>query len=197
MNRGVDRRQPPADERAEHLRVGDAAEFRGEVYGLWPACVEQGAIAAANAVGGDQGVRRHDSVDDPQGGRRRPRVDRTHRCDGGGPGGRVRGSRGAPLREARGRRREDRRRDPPRLSEGGPARHRGAEERPRREPRHRGAARRRLERARAGGRRARRHEESRAGGLPPAVAGRGPLRRRGHARAARRVPARRRRASRT
>jgi NAD(P)H-nitrite reductase large subunit len=33
--------------------VGDAAEFNGEVYGLWPACVEQGAIAAANAVGGD------------------------------------------------------------------------------------------------------------------------------------------------
>ena len=46
----------------DHLRtsaphvyaVGDAAEFRGEVYGLWPACVEQGAIAAANAVGGDR-----------------------------------------------------------------------------------------------------------------------------------------------
>jgi NADPH-dependent 2,4-dienoyl-CoA reductase/sulfur reductase-like enzyme/ferredoxin len=34
--------------------VGDAAEFRGEVYGLWPACVEQGQIAAANAVGGDR-----------------------------------------------------------------------------------------------------------------------------------------------
>ncbi len=43
----------------EHLRtssadvfcVGDAAEFRGEVYGLWPASVEQGSVAAANAVG--------------------------------------------------------------------------------------------------------------------------------------------------
>jgi len=34
--------------------AGDAAEFRGEVYGLWPACVEQGAIAAANAVGEDR-----------------------------------------------------------------------------------------------------------------------------------------------
>jgi NAD(P)H-nitrite reductase large subunit/ferredoxin len=34
--------------------VGDAAEFRGELYGLWPACVEQGAIAAANAVGDDK-----------------------------------------------------------------------------------------------------------------------------------------------
>ncbi len=34
--------------------AGDAAEFRGEVYGLWPACVEQGAIAAANAVGDDR-----------------------------------------------------------------------------------------------------------------------------------------------
>ncbi|MCL4801467.1 MAG: FAD-dependent oxidoreductase, partial [Burkholderiales bacterium] len=31
--------------------VGDAAEFEGQVYGLWPACVEQGAIAAANAMG--------------------------------------------------------------------------------------------------------------------------------------------------
>ena len=43
----------------EHMRtsspdvfcVGDAAEFRGEVYGLWPASVEQGSVAAANAVG--------------------------------------------------------------------------------------------------------------------------------------------------
>ena len=43
----------------EHMRtsspdvfcVGDAAEFRGEVYGLWPASVEQGTVAAANAVG--------------------------------------------------------------------------------------------------------------------------------------------------
>jgi NADPH-dependent 2,4-dienoyl-CoA reductase/sulfur reductase-like enzyme/ferredoxin len=34
--------------------VGDAAEFGGELYGLWPACVEQGAIAAANAVGDDK-----------------------------------------------------------------------------------------------------------------------------------------------
>jgi NADPH-dependent 2,4-dienoyl-CoA reductase/sulfur reductase-like enzyme/ferredoxin len=34
--------------------VGDAAEFGGELYGLWPACVEQGAIAAANAVGGEK-----------------------------------------------------------------------------------------------------------------------------------------------
>jgi nitrite reductase (NADH) large subunit len=31
--------------------AGDVAEFHGEIYGLWPACVEQGAIAAANAVG--------------------------------------------------------------------------------------------------------------------------------------------------
>jgi nitrite reductase (NADH) large subunit len=34
--------------------AGDAAEFRGEVYGQWPACVEQGAIAAANAVGDER-----------------------------------------------------------------------------------------------------------------------------------------------
>lgn len=31
--------------------AGDAAEFEGHVYGLWPACVEQGGIAAANAMG--------------------------------------------------------------------------------------------------------------------------------------------------
>jgi len=31
--------------------AGDAAEFEGQVYGLWPASVEQGAIAAANAMG--------------------------------------------------------------------------------------------------------------------------------------------------
>ena len=49
----------------DHLRTstpnvycaGDAAEFRGEVYGLWPACVEQGSIAAANAVGDDREYR--------------------------------------------------------------------------------------------------------------------------------------------
>ena len=46
----------------EHLRTsapnvlaaGDAAEFHGEIYGLWPACVEQGAIAAANAIGDER-----------------------------------------------------------------------------------------------------------------------------------------------
>jgi NADPH-dependent 2,4-dienoyl-CoA reductase/sulfur reductase-like enzyme/ferredoxin len=34
--------------------AGDVAEFRGEIYGLWPACVEQGAIAAANAIGDER-----------------------------------------------------------------------------------------------------------------------------------------------
>ena len=46
----------------DHLRTsapnvyaaGDVAEFHGEVYGLWPACVEQGAIAAANAIGDER-----------------------------------------------------------------------------------------------------------------------------------------------
>lgn len=32
--------------------VGDLAEHDGRIYGLWPAAVEQGAIAAENAVGG-------------------------------------------------------------------------------------------------------------------------------------------------
>ena len=32
--------------------VGDVAEHRGRVYGLWPAAVEQGEIAAENALGG-------------------------------------------------------------------------------------------------------------------------------------------------
>lgn len=37
--------------------AGDAAEYQGETYGQWPACVEQGAIAAANAVGDDREYR--------------------------------------------------------------------------------------------------------------------------------------------
>jgi len=32
--------------------VGDVAEHRGRTYGLWPAAVEQGEIAAENALGG-------------------------------------------------------------------------------------------------------------------------------------------------
>jgi nitrite reductase (NADH) large subunit len=34
--------------------VGDVAEHRGRVYGLWPAAVEQGEIAAENALGGER-----------------------------------------------------------------------------------------------------------------------------------------------
>ena len=34
--------------------AGDVAEHRGLVSGLWPTAVEQGRIAAVNAVGGDE-----------------------------------------------------------------------------------------------------------------------------------------------
>ncbi len=34
------------------LAVGDVAEHDGQVYGLWPAAVEQGEVAAENALGG-------------------------------------------------------------------------------------------------------------------------------------------------
>ncbi len=34
--------------------VGDVAEHRGRCYGLWPAAVEQGEIAAENALGGER-----------------------------------------------------------------------------------------------------------------------------------------------
>jgi NADPH-dependent 2,4-dienoyl-CoA reductase/sulfur reductase-like enzyme/ferredoxin len=37
----------------EILAAGDIAEHRGQVYGLWPAAVQQAGIAAINAVGGD------------------------------------------------------------------------------------------------------------------------------------------------
>ena len=42
---------------ADHavLRAGDAAEWRGQVEGLWPTAVAQAEVAADNAVGG----RRH------------------------------------------------------------------------------------------------------------------------------------------
>lgn len=34
--------------------VGDLAEHRGRIYGLWPAAVEQDEVAAENAVGGSR-----------------------------------------------------------------------------------------------------------------------------------------------
>ena len=34
--------------------IGDLAEHRGRIYGLWPAAVEQGEVAAENAVGGSR-----------------------------------------------------------------------------------------------------------------------------------------------
>ncbi len=40
---------------AEHVyAAGDVAEFRGELWGLWPVAVEQGEIAAVNALGGER-----------------------------------------------------------------------------------------------------------------------------------------------
>jgi len=51
VNRGVIVDAHMRTSAADVYCVGDAAEFEGEVYGLWPACVEQGAIAAANAMG--------------------------------------------------------------------------------------------------------------------------------------------------
>ena len=35
------------------MRRGDAAEFRGMPYGIWPAAMEQGKIAGTNMAGGD------------------------------------------------------------------------------------------------------------------------------------------------
>jgi NAD(P)H-nitrite reductase large subunit len=37
----------------EILAAGDIAEHRGQLYGLWPAAVEQGDVAGTNAVGGN------------------------------------------------------------------------------------------------------------------------------------------------
>lgn len=34
--------------------MGDAAEFQGQSWGLWPVAVEQGEIAAINALGGER-----------------------------------------------------------------------------------------------------------------------------------------------
>jgi nitrite reductase (NADH) large subunit len=34
--------------------AGDVAEYDGQIYGLWPAAVEQAEVAAVNAVGGDR-----------------------------------------------------------------------------------------------------------------------------------------------
>jgi NAD(P)H-nitrite reductase large subunit/ferredoxin len=36
----------------EILAAGDIAEHRGQIYGLWPAAVEQGEVVGTNAVGG-------------------------------------------------------------------------------------------------------------------------------------------------
>jgi len=51
VNRGIVVDEQMRTSSPDVFCVGDAAEFRGEVYGLWPASVEQGTVAAANAVG--------------------------------------------------------------------------------------------------------------------------------------------------
>jgi NADPH-dependent 2,4-dienoyl-CoA reductase/sulfur reductase-like enzyme/ferredoxin len=54
VNRGVIVDERLRTSAPDVYAAGDVAEYRGEVYGLWPACVEQGAIAAANAIGDDR-----------------------------------------------------------------------------------------------------------------------------------------------
>ncbi len=51
VNRGVIVDERLRTSAPDVYAAGDVAEYQGEVYGLWPACVEQGAIAAANAIG--------------------------------------------------------------------------------------------------------------------------------------------------
>ena len=48
----VDARMATRD--AAIFAAGDCAEFDGEIPGLWPTAVEQGRVAGANAVGGDE-----------------------------------------------------------------------------------------------------------------------------------------------
>ncbi|MBK7768502.1 MAG: FAD-dependent oxidoreductase [Sulfuritalea sp.] len=48
----VDSRMATRD--AAIFAAGDCAEFDGEIPGLWPTAVEQGRVAGANAVGGDE-----------------------------------------------------------------------------------------------------------------------------------------------
>jgi nitrite reductase (NADH) large subunit len=40
--------------RPEIYAAGDVAEFKGNVYGSWPAALQQGKIAGANMAGGSQ-----------------------------------------------------------------------------------------------------------------------------------------------
>jgi len=39
--------------RADIYAAGDVTEFKGMVYGIWPAAMEQGKIAGNNMAGGD------------------------------------------------------------------------------------------------------------------------------------------------
>ena len=48
----VDDRLQTSDERI--FAVGDLAEWRGSIHGLWPVAVEQAEVAAENAVGGER-----------------------------------------------------------------------------------------------------------------------------------------------
>lgn len=53
VNRGVvvDDRLTTSDPAI--FAIGDVAEHRGRIYGLWPACVDQAHVAALNLLGGD------------------------------------------------------------------------------------------------------------------------------------------------
>ena len=54
VNRGVVVDDHMRTSAPEILAAGDLAEHRGQIYGLWPAAVEQAEIAAINTVGGDK-----------------------------------------------------------------------------------------------------------------------------------------------
>ena len=48
--------------------AGDLIEHRGRFYGIWPAAMEQGAVAGAAMAGHGGKIRRHAAVQRPQGG---------------------------------------------------------------------------------------------------------------------------------
>ena len=59
--------------------VGDVAEHRDRVLGLWPTGVEQAEVAAENVAGGERAYEGTVAGDDPEGGRHRAHVDRALR----------------------------------------------------------------------------------------------------------------------
>ena len=134
------RRRPSPDQHPERV----LRRRRGGVprRGLRPlARVRRAGLDRRGERGGRRPrVPRHRAVDHPEGRRRRSRLDGPHRAYGGGQDRHVRGQRDAPLRARRGGGRKDRGCDHDGLPEGGGARRRGAQERPRRERRSRRAA---------------------------------------------------------